>query len=55
MIASAGWVTVYTSPKSEPALELHSRAAQSVEAHHYVNGPKTGGNSRRRRIIKKIG
>ena len=29
-----------TSPKSEPGLELHSRAAPSVEAHHRVSGPK---------------
>ena len=34
-----------TSPKSEPALELHSRAATSVEAHHCVSSPNTGINS----------
>ena len=38
------------SPKSEPALELHSRAAPSVEAHQRINGPNTGRNSRGRRI-----
>ena len=39
-------------PKSEPALELHSRAAPSVEAHHCVSGPNTGKNSGGRRIKK---
>ena len=32
------------SPESGPALELHSRAATSVEAHHHVQGDKTGRN-----------
>ena len=41
-----------TSPKSEPTLELHRRAAPSVEAHHHVSSPNTGRNSRGRR--KKI-
>ena len=41
------------APNQEPALELHSRAAPSVEAHHRVNGPDTGRNSGGRRIIKK--
>ena len=27
------------APNQEPTLELHSRAAPSVEAHHCVNGP----------------
>ena len=39
-----------TSPKSEPILELHSRAVPSAEAHHLVKGPKTGKNSGGRRI-----
>ena len=39
------------APNQEPALELHSRAAPSVEAHHHVNGPDTGRNSRGRWII----
>ena len=39
------------SPKSEPALELHSRGAPSVEAHHLVSGPNTG-RGRRKIIIK---
>ena len=39
-------------PKSEPALELHSRAAPSVEAHHHVSGANTGRNARGRRIKK---
>ena len=39
-----------TSPKSEPGLELHSRAAPSVEAHHPSVGPDTGINSGGRRI-----
>ena len=34
-----------TSPKSEPALELQSRAAPSVESHHRVSGPNTERNS----------
>ena len=34
-----------TSPESEPALEIHSRAAPSVEAHHRSVGPNTGRNS----------
>ena len=34
-------------------LELHSRAAPSVESHHHVNGPDTGRNYGGRRIIKK--
>ena len=37
------------------ALEQHSRAEPSVEAHHRVNGQDTGRNSRGRRTIKKIG
>ena len=43
---------VNKSPKSEPALELHSRAAPSVEAHQHVSGPNTGRNSGGRRIKK---
>ena len=43
----------------EPALELHSWAAPSVEAHHHVNRPDTGRNSGERQIrnydIKKVG
>ena len=35
-----------------PALELHSRAVPSEEAHHRVNGPNTGINFGGRR--KKI-
>ena len=42
------------SPKSEPALDLHTRAAPSVEAHYHVNGPDTGRNSGGRRIVEKI-
>ena len=38
--------------KSEPALELHSRAVPSVDAHHRVSGPNTGGNSGGRPIKK---
>ena len=34
-----------TSPKSEPALEVHGRAALSVEAHLRVSGPNRGKNS----------
>ena len=40
------------SPKSEPAIELHSRAAPSVEAHHSFSGPDQGRNSGGRWIIK---
>ena len=42
-----------TSPKSELALDLHCRAAQSVEAHHRVSRPNTGRNSGGRQIKKK--
>ena len=42
-----------TSPKSEPTLDLHGRAAPSVEAHHRSVGSDTGRNSGRRLIIKK--
>ena len=42
------------APNQEPALELHRRAAPSVEAHHHIKGPDTGRNSRGRRIIKKL-
>ena len=38
----------------EPAQELQSRAAQSVEAHHHVNGPDTGRNSGEMWTIKNI-
>ena len=41
---------ICTTPKLEPALELHSRAAPSVEAHHRVNNPDTARNSGGRRI-----
>ena len=30
----------------EPTLELHSRAASNLEAHHCVNGPDTGSDSK---------
>ena len=40
------------SPKSEPALELISRAATSVEAHHRSVGPGAGRNSGGRQIKK---
>ena len=43
------WVEI--SPNQEPALELHSRFAPSVEAHHRVNSHATGRNSEGRRII----
>ena len=39
-------------PKTEPALELQSRAALSMEAHHRVSGHDTRRNSRGRHIIK---
>ena len=42
------------SPKSYPALEIISRAAPSVEAHHRSVGPDAGRNSGRRRIIKNF-
>ena len=42
-----------TSHESEPALELHSRAAPSVDAHHSAVGPDTGRNSGGRWIIEK--
>ena len=40
------------APKLEPTLELHSRAAPSVEAHHGIDDPDTGKNSGGRRIKK---
>ena len=46
-------VKLVTSPKSEPALELISRASPSVEAHHRSVGPDKGRNSGGRQIIKK--
>ena len=42
------------SPKSEPTLDLHSRAAPSVEAHHHSGGPDKGRNSGGRRIKKCV-
>ena len=39
----------------EPALELHIRAAPSVEANNCVNGPDTRRNSGGSRKFKKIG
>ena len=45
-------INLDTSPKSEPALEPHSRAVPSVEAHHHVNCPNTGRNSGGRGIKK---
>ena len=42
------------APNQEAALGLYSRAAPSVEAHHYVNGPDTGRNSGGRQIKKKL-
>ena len=39
--------------KSEPTLELISRAAPSVEAHHRSVGPDAGINSGGRQITKK--
>ena len=48
------WDSVYTCPKSELALELHSRAAPSVEAHHHLDGPDAGRNSGGRQLIKKV-
>ena len=47
-------VSLDTSPKSEPALELLSRAVPIVEAHHRSVGPDTGRNSRVRRIKKWV-
>ena len=46
-------VPLNISPKLEPALELISRVAPSVEAHHCSVGPDAGRNSRGRQIIKK--
>ena len=42
----------YKPLNQEPALELNSRAAPSVEAHLRVSGPTTGRNSGGRRIKK---
>ena len=40
------------APNQEPSLELHSRAAPSVEAHHRSVHPEAGRNSGGRRIKK---
>ena len=47
---------IHLSPKSESALELISKAAPSVEAHHRSVGPDAGRNSGGSRIIiiKKV-
>ena len=45
------WLAI--SPKSEPALELISRAVPSVEAHHRSVGPDAGRNSGWRQIKTK--
>ena len=42
VITQPNWIQ---APNQEPALELHSRAAPSLKAHHHVNGPDTGRNS----------
>ena len=42
------------APNQEPTLELHIRAAPSVEVHHLVSGPTTGRNSGGRQIKKPI-
>ena len=42
-----GWYSLKSGYKpkiKEPALQLHSRAALSVVAHHWVNSPDTGKN-----------
>ena len=41
-----------TSPKSEPALEPHSRVAPSQEAHHCSDVPDAGRKSRGRQTKK---
>ena len=43
----------YIQPKSEPALELYSRATSSVGVTYRSSGPNTGSNSRGR-TQKKI-
>ena len=48
------WINLDTSPKSELTLELMSRAAPSVEAHHRSVGPDAGRNSGGRRIKKVV-
>ena len=40
-------------PRSEPALELHSRAASSIGVMYRSRGPNTGNNSGGGRILKK--
>ena len=47
-------ITCHYAPKSEPALELHSMAAPSVEAHHCVSGPHNRKKFRRKADSKKI-
>ena len=47
------WDLNTLSPKSEPALELISTDAPSVEVHHHSISSDAGRNSGGRRIIKK--
>ena len=46
-------ISIFISPKSEPALELHSRVAPSVVTYHHVYSPNTRRNFRGRRINRK--
>ena len=43
---------IWIPPESEPALDLISRAAPSVDAHHRSVGPNAGRNSRGRLKLK---
>ena len=40
-------------PRSEPALELHSRVTSSVGVMYCSSGPSTGSNPKGGRILKK--
>ena len=51
-ICGAPSPAVICSGLVEPALELHSRAVPSVEAHHRSVGPDTGRISRGRQLKK---
>ena len=43
----------YIQPRSEPAPELHSRAASSVGPTYHSSGPNTGSNFGGGRTLKK--
>ena len=53
MFISTFMISLFYNCYVIPTLELHSKAAPSVDAHQHVNSPNTGRNSGGRWIIKK--